>query len=76
MAEFRDLIEGYKWRNRREWEKIAQHAVWTSNRLRKGTTAKKLLGNAEGKKKTTAQESQAEVAALTETLGQGLKISH
>ena len=75
QAEFKDLIEGYKWRNRREWEKIAQLAVWTSQKLKKGTTAKKLLGNEKSEQKTTAEESHKNVIDLTERLGRGLNIS-
>jgi hypothetical protein len=75
LAEFNDLIEGYKWRNRREWEKFAQLAVWTSQKLRKNTTAKKLLGTDKSeKKKTTAEESRKNVIDLVERLGRGLSI--
>jgi hypothetical protein len=75
LEEFNDLCIGQKYRDQREWEKIAQLAVWTSQKLRKGTTAKKLLGTQEDKrKKTTAAESQKNVIDLTERLAQGLRI--
>lgn len=74
LTEFKDLIEGYKWRDKREWEKIAQLAVWTSQKLKKGTTAKKLLGTSNERKKTTAEESRNQVSELVTRLGKGLTV--
>lgn len=74
LGEFKDLIEGYKWRDKQEWYKFAQLAVWTSEKLRKGTTARKLLGNDRQKKKTTAEESKKEVNGLIERMAKGLKV--
>jgi hypothetical protein len=74
LTEFLDLIEGQKWRNEREWEKIAQLAVWTSPKLRKNTTAKKLLGKDAKKKKTTPEETKAVLSDLTSRLGGTLEM--
>ncbi len=69
LTEFLDLIEGYKWRNEREWERTAQLAVWTSQKLRKNTTARKLLGKEAKKKKTTPEETKSVLLDLTNQLG-------
>lgn len=72
LTEFNDLYEGYKWREEREWEKYAQLAVWTSQTLKKGTTAKKLLGFDKQKKKTNKEETKAMLLELTAKLGGSL----
>lgn len=69
LTEFLDLIEGYKWRNEREWERTAQLAVWTSQKLRKTTTAKKLLGKERKKKKTSPEETKMVLTELTNQFG-------
>jgi hypothetical protein len=74
LTEFMDLIEGYKWRNEREWEKVAQLAVWTSQKLKKNMTAKKLLGTNYKKKKTTQVETREVLEGLTAEFGGTLGI--
>jgi hypothetical protein len=74
LTELLDLYEGYKWRDKREWEKFAQLAVWTSQKLKKNTTAAKLLGSDKKKKKTTAEETKAVLLDLTAKLGGSLDI--
>lgn len=69
LTEFLDLIEGYKWRSERDWERIAQLAVWTSQKLRKNVTAKRLLGKEAKKKKTTPEETKAVLLDLTNQFG-------
>ena len=69
LTEFLDLIEGYKWRNEREWERTAQLAVWTSQKLKKNVTAKKLIGKESKKKKTTPEETKAVLTDLTNRFG-------
>jgi hypothetical protein len=72
LIEFIDLVEGYKWRNERQWERTAQLAVWTSQKLRKNVTAKKLIGKEAKKKKTTPDETKAVLLDLTERFGGSL----
>lgn len=74
LKDFNDLVDGYKWRDKREWEKVAQLAVWTSQKLKKGTTAKKLLGSEQGRKKTNPEESRNRVNDLITRLGKGLTV--
>jgi hypothetical protein len=71
LNEFNDLLEGYKWRNEREWERVAQLAVWTSEKLKRSVTAEELLGKKNAKKKTTPEETRAVLLDLTNRLGGG-----
>jgi hypothetical protein len=72
-GEFMELVEGYKWRNERDWEKVAQLAAWiTAPHLKKPTTARKLLGKDKDKKarrKVSSNEKRDELASLKRDMG-------
>lgn len=69
-AEFDELIDGFKQREKLAWMKVAQLAVWTSQTLKKGTTADKLISFLDGpKKKTNAEETKKVINSLIEEMG-------
>ena len=64
-GQFLELIEGYKFREQREWDKLAQLASWTTApHLKRPVSAKKLLGKEKKKEKTTPKESKRLVEEL------------
>lgn len=77
FAEFNLMIEGYKWREEREWERTAQLAAWImSPHTKKRITANKLLGKEDGhtqkKKRKTIKVTTEEKAEIMESLDRDL----
>ena len=69
FKEFEELYEGYKWRNKREWEQNAQLAAWIiSPHTKKPVTAKKLLGSGFYQDEAPQQKSGS-IEDRNETLG-------
>lgn len=68
LTEFNDLLDGYKWRDEMEWQRVAQLAIWTSQKLKDNTTADDLMGKSK-RKKTTPEETRAVLLDLTQRLG-------
>lgn len=58
LAEYNMLVEGYKWRQNEEWRRIAQLAVWVSEKLKPETTPNDLLGIKRPVDKTTPEETE------------------
>lgn len=69
-GELKDMVEGFKLRDELEWRKIAQLAAWiTSPHLKKPITADRLLGKNKQKKRTTPEETKAELQQLMARMG-------
>lgn len=63
LAEFNDLLEGYKFRNKLEWERTAQLGVWSMQpHVKEKLTVDKLINLKvdEKKKNIPSKEKQKE----------------
>ena len=73
FAEFNLMVEGYKWREEREWERTAQLAAWLlSPHTKKKITADKLLGKDKRKhkrKRVSPKEKAKIMEGLEKDLG-------
>lgn len=63
LVEFNELVEGYKFRNRLEWERTAQLGAWVMQpHSKQALTIEKLIGKRDGDKVkiTPSKEVQKE----------------
>lgn len=65
FGEFMELVEGQKSRDQEQWRKVAMLAIWTSQKLKKGTTVDKLLNP---KKKEKVRTNPAATRAYLDEL--------
>lgn len=77
MGEFEELLEGYRYRERREWEKTAQLAAWImSPHMKRRISGQDLLKKDGQQKKTTPEETKEVMDDLISRLGKGVNIAH
>jgi hypothetical protein len=66
------MLEGWHWRDKREMQKLAQLASWTTApHLKKPISADELLEDPKKQKKTTPEESQAVVKEIASEMIKG-----
>lgn len=69
-GEFLDLYEGFRWREKRQWEQMAQLTSWiTAPHVKKPIDPKVLLQSEKDKKRTTQEETKAVIEDLEKLMG-------
>jgi hypothetical protein len=70
MAEFNELQEGWRWREKREMRRLAQLASWvTAPHVKRPVDPEELIRDPNEKKKTTPQETAQILSELEDQMG-------
>jgi hypothetical protein len=70
LAEFNELVEGYKLRNKMEWERTAQLAVWIMQpHVKEKMSVDKLIKLKDDKPKISEEKQKERLDGLFNELG-------